>query len=212
MIKLLGIPLSNYTAMVRVALDEKGIPFEFVTEMPSQEERYTAISPMGKVPCLALDEGHLSETSAILDYLDEIKPQPALLPGTSFERAKTRELCHCLELYVELVARKGIGAIFGNEVPDHVKKGMQRDLPRGLKAVGQLVKFSPWITGEQFTYADLFGYYTFGLANMLSTINCEMDLFELLPGSKEWHARVGERDAVKTTDEVMVKARAAMGR
>jgi len=212
MIKLYGIPLSNYTNMVRAALEEKGISYEFVQQPPSQKGDYTGRSPMGKVPCLETDGGPLAETSAILDYLEDLRPEPALRPTDPFERAKARELCKALELYVELVARKGIGAAFGNEVPEHVKKGMSRDLPRGMKAVGQLVKFDPWIAGPLFTYADLFGYYTLTLANTLSTTNCDIDLFALLPGSKAWYAEVGNRPTVAGVDADMAKARAAMGR
>lgn len=212
MIKLHGIALSNYTNMVRTALEEKGIPYEMVNERPSQEARFTALSPMGKVPCLVVDEGPISETSAILDYLEELRPQPPLLPATPYARAKVRELVQSLELYVELVARRGLGAVFGREVPGHVKEAMQRDLPRGLEAVGHLAKFSPWIAGEQFTYADLFGYYTFSLANLLARTNCDMDLLERLPGAAQWYARVGERPSVEAADADMAKARAALGR
>jgi glutathione S-transferase len=212
MIKLHGIALSNYTNMVRTAMVEKNIPYEFVLAPPSQDQAYTSRSPMGKVPLLEVSEGLLTETHAILDYLEDLQPEPALLPSGAFERAKVRELCSALELYIELVGRKGIGVLFGKDTPEHIKKGMMRDLPRGMKAIGQLTKFSPWIAGDQFTYADLFGYYAFMLANTLSEANNKMNLFELLDGSAEWFARVGERDSVKQANTDMAKAREAMGR
>ena len=49
--KLYGIALSDYTNMVRTALSEKGLDYEFVIEFPNQEDSYLARSPMGKVPC-----------------------------------------------------------------------------------------------------------------------------------------------------------------
>jgi glutathione S-transferase len=212
MIKLHGIALSNYTNVVRTALVEKGIPYEFVVAMPSQEDDYLAKSPMGKVPCLETDEGFLAETHPILDYLEEIHPVPTLLPSTPFARAKVRELVQSLELYIELAARKGLGLLFGRDVPDHVKESMKRELPKGLAAVGRLVKFSPWIAGDQFTYADLFGYYTFALGNLLAKGNADIDLLAGLPGAAEWFARVGARDSVKAADADMAKAQAAMRR
>lgn len=208
--KLYGIALSNYTNMVRTALAEKGLDYEFVIEMPNQGEEYLARSPMGKVPCLEVDGTHLTETSAILDYLEELQPAPALLPSDPLARAKVRELCQAFGLYVELVARKGIGAIFGKEMPDHIKKGMARDLPRGLKAVGQLTQFSPYVAGSEFTYADLYAYYTMTLANMLAQTNCEMDLFEQLPGSKDWYDMLSERDSIKAANADMAEQRAKM--
>jgi glutathione S-transferase len=210
MIKLHGIALSNYTAAVRTALAEKDVPYEFVVAMPSQDEAYLAKSPMGKVPCIETDEGFLAETHPILDYLEDLKPEPALLPSAPFARAKVRELVQAMELYIELVARKGIGLLFGRDVPDHIKASMKRELPKGLAAVGRLVKFSPWIAGEQFTYADLFGYYTFTLGNMLAKGNADIDLLAALPGAQEWYQRVGARDSVKAADADMAKAQAAM--
>ena len=211
MIKLHGIPLSNYTNMVRTAMDEKGIEWEFVAAPPSQDDKFTALSPMGKVPYVEVEGGGLTETSAILDYLEDLKPEPALLPSDPYGRAKVRELCQAMELYVELTARKGVGALFGVEIPEHIKKGMRRDVPRGMKAVGQLTQFSPWIAGDQFTYADLFGYYSFLLANNLYQANCEMSIMDMIPGLQAWHDRVGERDSVKAANADMQKAREAMG-
>ncbi|MFT5394566.1 MAG: hypothetical protein ACI8PT_004777, partial [Gammaproteobacteria bacterium] len=54
--------------------------------------------------------------------------------------------------------------------------------------------------------------YAFMLANTLSEANNKMNLFELLDGSAEWFARVGERDSVKQANADMAKAREAMGR
>ena len=210
--KLYGMALSNYTNMVRTALAEKGLDYELVVELPNQEEGFLARSPMGKVPCLEVNGTYLTETSAILDYLEEIQPHPALLPSDPLARAKVRELCKSLELYVELIARKGVGAVFGREMPEHIKKGIARDLPRGLKAVDQLTQFSPYIAGDAFTYADLFGYYTMTLASMLAQANCDMDIFPLLPGSKEWYDMLSERDSIQSANADMAEARAKMGR
>lgn len=210
MIKLYGVALSNYTNTIKAALAEKGIDYEMVIVPPSQQLDYLAKSPMGKVPCIETDGGFLSETQPILDYLEEYKPSPALLPSEPYPRAKVRELVQTLELYVELVARKGIGQLFGKELPDHVKKTMARDLPQGIAAVRALAKFSPWIAGDHFTYADIFGYYTFVLADMLAKPATGIDLYAELPGAARWFKMVGERDAIKAVDAAMMEARAKM--
>ena len=158
MIKLHGAPLSNYYNTVKTAMLEKNIPFEAVFSPPSQDPAYLAKSPMGKIPCIETEAGFLSETHAILDYLEELQPTPALLPADLFARAKVRELVQSIELYVELVARRGLGVLFGREVATDVKDGIASDLPKGIAAINKLVKFTPWIAGNQFTYADLSGY------------------------------------------------------
>jgi len=75
--KLHGMPLSNYFNMAKHAVLAKGIACEFVNTRPSQEADYLAKSPMGKIPLLETERGFLTETDAILDYLDEAFPGPA---------------------------------------------------------------------------------------------------------------------------------------
>lgn len=197
MLKLYGAPLSNYYNMVKAALLEKGVAFEEVLAPPSQAPDYLEKSAMGKIPCIETEQGFLAETLAILDYLEETYPQPALLPEDPWERAKVRELAQSLPLYVELVARRGYGALRGQEVPDSVKDSMKDDLAKGAAAIGKLASFSPWIAGDQFTYADLVGYFTFIYAARSADANAGMDLMAAIPGASAWYEKVGERNSVK---------------
>lgn len=197
MLKLYGAPLSNYYNMVKTALLEKGVEFEEVMTPPSQESGYLAKSAMGKVPCIETEHGFLAETLAILDFIEDAHPEPPLLPKDAWARAKVRELAQSLPLYVELVARRGYGALRGQEVPDAVKDGMKAELAKGAAAIGRLARFSPWIAGDEFTYADLVGYFTFIYAARSADANVGMDLMKEIPGAKEWYERVGGRDSVK---------------
>ena len=197
MIKIYGAQLSNYYCMVKTALAEKNIAFEEVAAPPSQEADYLAKSPMGKIPFIETSSGFLSESRAILDYLEDTQPKPALLPADPFARAKVRELAQALELYIELVARRGIFVLFGRTVSDDVKASIKADLPRGIAAIKRLAKFSPWIAGKDFTYADLVGYWTFALGNLSATQNAGIDLFAEIPGAKAWFDKVGARASIK---------------
>ncbi len=197
MLKLHGAPLSNYYNIVKTALLEEGVEFEEVLTPPSQDPEYLARSPMGKIPCLETDGRFLSETRAILEYIAETTPEPKLLPADPFERAKVRELAQSLELYIELVARRGYAALRGQPVADDIKESIRADLNKGAAAIGRLVKFSPWIAGAGFSQADLVGYFTFLLAAPSAQTNADIDLLELLPGAKEWYEQVGARDSVK---------------
>lgn len=208
MLKLHGAPMSNYYNMAKTALLEKGVEFEEVLTPPSQDADYLTKSTMGKIPCLETDHGFLAETSAILDYLEEIETDTPLLPADPYQRAKVRELARSLELYVELVGRQGYNALRGNEVPEHAIDAIKEGLPKGISAIQRLAKFSPWIAGDQFTYADIVGYFTFILARLSAKANAELDLFEQFPGASEWYARVGERDSVK---QVLADQKAARG-
>lgn len=161
MLKLYGFRVSNYFNMVEFALLEKGLEFEVVETMPSQEYALKAKSPMGKVPCIETDRGYLSETTAIFDWLEATKPSPALLPSDPFAVAKVREIMKVLELYIELQGRRHYGEIFfGDKRNEAALAEAKPVLENGLKALAALAKFDPYICGE-FSYADIMAAHTF---------------------------------------------------
>ena len=90
MIKIYGTTLSNYYSTAKAALVEKGLAFEEVSIMPSQEPEVLAKSPMGKVPYIEIDGTPLTETNVIFDYLEDIQPQPALYPSDPWARAQSQ--------------------------------------------------------------------------------------------------------------------------
>ena len=85
MFKLYGFAVSNYYNMVKLALLEKGLPFEEVTFYPAQTPDSLAISPRGKVPVLGVDAGYINETAIILEYLEQSEKGTPLLPSDPFE-------------------------------------------------------------------------------------------------------------------------------
>ena len=112
MIKLYGFAVSNYYNMVKLALLEKGVPFEEVPFFAGQTPEALAISPRGKIPVLGVDQGFINETSVILEYLEQTQPGKKLLPTDPFERAQALALAKEIELYIELPARACYGEAF----------------------------------------------------------------------------------------------------
>ncbi|HKY01546.1 MAG TPA: glutathione S-transferase, partial [Burkholderiales bacterium] len=157
MLKLHGFSLSNYYNRSKVVLLEKGIPFEEVYAEHGKTESVKSLSPARKVPFLELEDGqYLSESMAIAEYLEEIQPQPALLPKEPMQRARVRELSTILDLYLELPARRLYAeAFFGGKVSDETKQEVERELRRGVRAFERLAKFEPYIAGGEYTLADV---------------------------------------------------------
>jgi glutathione S-transferase len=85
---------SPYSWRVQLVLEEKRLPYEPVLLSFQKGEHRTpehlARSPHGKVPALADDGVVLYESSAIVEYLEERYPEPALLPASPAERAAVR--------------------------------------------------------------------------------------------------------------------------
>lgn len=76
---------------VRIALALKGIPYEYVPVSRLPEGAYRRINPQALMPALELEGGRvIAQSAAILEYLEETRPVPALLPADPVERAEAR--------------------------------------------------------------------------------------------------------------------------
>lgn len=155
MLKLCGFAVSNYHNKVKLALLEKGIPFEEELVWTSQKDDMLKRSPLGKVPFIKTAEGSLSESSVINEYLEDTYPQHPLFPADPFARAKVRELCNLLDMHLELPARRLYPeTFFGGSVSDEVKAQVKKQLEKGVRALAALAQWSPFIAGSKLTYAD----------------------------------------------------------
>ncbi|MFW2831740.1 maleylacetoacetate isomerase [Sphingomonas sp. ID0503] len=99
-ITLLGYWRSSAAYRVRIALAVKGLSFDSIAiNLLEGEQRgaaYRGLNPQGLVPFLRDDPAALSQSLAIIEYLDETYPDPPLLPGTSAERAHARALAQTI--------------------------------------------------------------------------------------------------------------------
>jgi len=185
MLRLHGFTISNYFNMVKMALIEKGIDFEFVDVKPSQEPDFLTKSPMGKVPCLETEQGFISETDVIFDYLEDLDNSTALMPADAYGRAKVRELIKEIELYIELPARTCFPeAFFGGSVSDEVKDKARANLSKGMDCLRRRGAFSPYVAGDQFSYADIMFMYSISLAGSCAKRVLAMDLLGDFPEAK----------------------------
>ncbi len=74
-----------------IALTEKGVPFERVyIDLADKPDWFLAISPLGKVPLLQVDDAVIFESAVILEYLEETQPQPAASARAAGARAPSR--------------------------------------------------------------------------------------------------------------------------
>ena len=159
MIKLCGFSVSNYYNKVKLALLEKGIPFEESLIYPAGNSAILSDSPMGKVPYILVDGTAISESQPILEYLEQTRPDTPLYPDDPARAAKCRELIQVIELYLELPARRLYGeAFFGGRVTEEVKREVSVALAKAARALDKLARFQPFIAGPEFSYADCAAY------------------------------------------------------
>lgn len=194
MIKLYGVSVSNYYNKVKFSLLEKGIAFSEETMGPSEDETLLARSPMGKIPCIDIDGRPLSESQAIVEFLEAIQPLPRLIPADPYAAAKCRELVAFMELYLDLPARRLLGhAIFGAPITEEVKQDVAQQLDRAVPRFPRLARFDGYLCGDVLTLADIAAFVHLPLVSFLTTKVLGRDVLAPLAGVSTYLARIGAR-------------------
>ncbi|MFK0085927.1 glutathione S-transferase family protein [Pseudomonas sp. NPDC090755] len=185
MLKLHGFAVSNYYNMVKLALLEKGVPFEEVPFFGGQSPEALEKSPRGKVPTLETEHGFLSETNLIIEYIEQTQGGKPLLPKDAFAQAKVRELAKEIELYIELPARACYPeAFFGTKVDPAIKDKARAELLAGLATLKRNGSFDPYVAGSEMTIADMLFCFSLDLASAVGKEVFDMDVLEDFPQAK----------------------------
>src|SRR5262245_54905116 len=118
MIKLYWHPFSIMPWRVRIALAEKGVAHELVQvdvfSLKDQTSEFFRLNPFGQIPVIEDDGVVISESIAILEYIEERHPSPALMPGNVTSRAIARQLMCWGTDYWPLAWKKWIAPRLGN--------------------------------------------------------------------------------------------------
>lgn len=196
MLTLYGFAASNYYNKVKLALMEKGIPFEESLRWPDQTDG--DLSPLHKVPYMVGEDGGLCESQVIVDYLESRYPQHPLMPADPFRAAKVREIVTFLELHLELVARLLYPeAFFGGKISDNLKAKVREQLQKNIPATARLLKFAPYVAGDTFTIADCAAIVHFPLVSSATKLIYGEDLLAPIAGIKPYLAKMGEMPSVQ---------------
>jgi|SRR5438552_5036379 len=149
---------------LRVYLAEKGIqiPSEMVNIVAGENRQpeFLKKNPLGGLPVLELDDGSLlTESLAIIEYLEELNPKPPMIGATPRERARVREL----ERICELGVLSPVAQYFQNthpfmaarfkQSPDAAENAKTR-LATCLKVVDTAIGGKPFVAGDRPTIAD----------------------------------------------------------
>lgn len=195
MLTLCGFSASNYYNKVKLALLEKGVPFQEQLAWVGQTD--LAASPLGKVPYLLTPEGPLCESAVMADYIEAAYPTPALVPAQAFAAAKVRELITFMELHLELVARNLYPqAFFGGTVSEAAREKVGIQLEKNIAAFAKLASFAPYVAGDSFSMADCAAIVHLPLVSSATKAIYGRDYLAELP-VRDYLARMAERPHVQ---------------
>jgi glutathione S-transferase len=207
MLVLHGFSSSNYYNVVKLALLEKELPFEerpvYTGARDEYRPDYLLHSPIGKVPCLETNEGTLTESRCIIDYLERAYPARPLYPSTPFAIAKQNELAQVIELYLELAVRPVIpNMVAAKPAPENIARTVRTNLSRGIRALTQLARFDGYILGgDQLTVADIVAAIHLPAVRGIAKAVFGEDPLAAVPGVSDYLARMAKRPTVQRVNE-----------
>lgn len=156
---------SSSSHRVRLALGYKGLAYEpiFVNLLEGQQKsaENVARNPIGHVPTLLVDGVPYVESVAIMELLEELHPEPALLPKRAEDRARVRSLVEIVNSGIQPLQNLAVLERVGDD-KEKRKAWLHHFLPRGLAAFEALVARyeaelgakGPFSFGASFTMAD----------------------------------------------------------
>lgn len=199
MMKLLSATPSPYARKVRIALAEKGIPFELRTEVPWNHDATTPrYNPLEKLPVLILDDGStVYESRYILEWLEIKYPEPALFPRDPDELLAARKL----EVLADGICDAFVLSFFERKRPADKRSQpwLERQLRKmhgGLREVARLVPPAGYCVGQRFGLADI---AVGTLVGYLAVRAPEITWHHEYPHLAELHARLSERPSFRDT-------------
>jgi glutathione S-transferase len=199
--RIYDFPLAPNPRKLRVYLGEKGLAIPFVrVDLLRGEQRapeFLARNPMGLLPVLELDDGTcLTESLAIIEYLEELHPEPPLIGREPLERARVRRLERLADVDVLQRVARIVHATRSPlpGVPAHPEYAemLRAGLPRALRVLDAELEGRPFVAGARPTIADCTLFAAFEFARQFA-VAIDPRFANLV----RWHAAFGERPSAR---------------
>ena len=191
MLTLVSFDLCPYVQRAAIALAEKGVPFERRdVDLANKPEWFEAISPLGKVPLLQVDDEVLFESAVIVEYLEETQA-PRLHPAEPLVRARHRAW---MEVGSSILADIWTLETTPDRAAFDAKALSLRDKFRRLEAV---LDRGPYFGGEHFSLVDAVFAPAFRYFDVFDRF-VDLGTFTDLPKVQAWRRALAARRSVKS--------------
>ena len=198
--RLFGTPGSPFVRKVRIVLEEKRIPHEYVIERPSAPgSRVPQFNPLGKIPVLVLDDGRaIYDSVVIVEYLDGTSGEPKLIPADFAQRIEVRRW----EALADGVADATVAVNHEYREPKDKQRSaawferQRQKIDRGLAAMAADLGAREFCFGERFSLADVATVYALGY---LDYALAEVDWRRAHPNLARFAERMATRDSCART-------------
>ena len=184
--KLVGVYLSPYVRRVAAAMISRGLPYEHEPVNGYREfDVASRYNPVAKVPSLVLDDGEiLIESSAILDYLNELVPSAPLIPAGSRARRATLKLAAIGYGICEQAVR--LSAARRGQAPESDTKRWRAQVLGGLSALDAVASEGGRLRAVPL---DVAGITAIVALDLLALINPDLEILPATPRLAEFAAQ-----------------------
>lgn len=198
MLRLYDHPFSPYAQKVKIALREKGLPFE--PPVPSgigaggAGGEFTSANPRAEVPALIDGDVGVFDSTIILEYIEDKWPAPPLLPKDPAERARVRMLEEVMDTHFEALTWS-LGEIRAfrratGDLAQKIEAGVATRLQGFYAWLERQLGDREWFNGDSFGWGDL---------SVVPYVNGAVSQGHALPAGSRlaaWHARANQRASV----------------
>lgn len=207
--KLYDLPGPPSPRRIRIFLAEKGVEIETVAvnirEGEHMQEPFATKNSRRTIPALELDNGTvLTESDAIMRYLEEKFPEKPLYGTTPEERAVVTDWLHIIDVdgfYAVADAIRNSNPRFENraltgardipQIPELAKRGARR-IDYFFEDLEAQLDGNAYVAGDSYTVADICALVTVDFAGM-----AKKEIPDNCPNVKRWHADVSARPSAK---------------
>jgi len=200
-----GVPGSPFVRAVQMGLEEKGVAYrvEVVGPHEIKSAAHLARHPFGRVPAFAHGDFRLYETQAILRYLDQVFPEPALVPSDPRAAARMNQIIGINDWYffpqaaAPIVFQRVVGpALLGMPTDEAVVAAAVPTARTCIAELDRLLGEQRYLAGDQLSIADIM------LAPQIDFLAATPEGKRLIEGTrlKAWLARMNARASMVATE------------
>lgn len=199
--RLYHVPLSPFCRKLRLVLAEKKIEVELIEERfwePTPD--FLRRNPAGQVPILRYEGKFFTDSQATCEYLDQVVPEPNLIPSEANARYEVRRLVQWFddkfhhEVTTNLLYERVNKKLTGQGYPDsrNVKTGSQK-IKYHLDYMDALLEHRRWLAGDVMTLADFTAAAHFSCLDYIRDIDWNRSA-----AVKDWYAKIKSRPAFRS--------------
>lgn len=199
-----GDAISTYVRSVRLTLEEKGVPHTLVAvdlvKGQHKGEEHLVRQPWGKMPAFEHDGNAFYEVSAIIRYIDEVFPGPALMPAKPVDRARANQVMSIVDSYgypasvTNIFIPRVLVPALGGQTDEAQVEAAKPQAALFLRELSRLLGTAAFFGGAAVSLADL---HVLPVLTYLGATPEGKALLAATPNIAAWMERMNGRSSVK---------------